>query len=162
MLGATLQGVIKGDIGVVKKLLERGPLSTVILQTRVQEGQTLDGELAALREVVGASCYVLGEICLACTGEGRISGEHLVEDGAQRPNVSRVIIFVTIEHFWCHHEGCAKSCRRQLVLLKLPCEAQVGNFHLKGYSVATWPWSNLDVPHIFFLIEAGVEELIFG
>ena len=146
---------------MVKKFLERGPLGTVVLQTRVQEGQALDGELAALREVIGTSCYVLSQVGLACTGEGRIPGKHLVEDGAQRPNISCVIILVAVEYFWCHHEGCTESCRRQLVLLQLPCETQIGNFHLKGYSVAAWPWSNLDVFHVFFFIETRFEELIF-
>ena len=80
LLGAGLEGVIHGNIRMVHQFIHRWPLSVVVLQARIEEGEALKTEAHTLWEEVDATSDVLTQVGLASAREGSITREHLVKD----------------------------------------------------------------------------------
>ena len=122
----------------------------------------MQGQAKRLWEVVLATSYVFSKVRLACASEGSKARKHFVENAAKRPNISRMLILVTIQHFWRHHQRCAKPGRCKLSLFKFPCEAKIGNFDLKFDWLGCAIRHDVHISHECLPVKVWGEYLILG
>lgn len=85
--------------------------------------KSLKTQLKGLGELVGSLGDVFSEVTLVSPGERRETGEHFIEEAAQRPDISLVVIKLALQHFGSHLQRGATCGFCKLILKQLPSKA---------------------------------------
>lgn len=102
----------------------------IVLEAAVQEVEALQRHFDVLWESVVAALQVALEIFFVSAGKRSEAREHLIEDGAEGPDVHFVIVPLAFQYFGCHVEGRAAHGLGQVLLgLQLLRKTEVSNRH---------------------------------